>query len=513
MLSSIKDSAKLNEMISVMSLKKLKKKLLIVYHDFLNIFDREKTTQLFLHQSYDHKIELEDESQSCRSWLYLMLSHKLQKIKKYLEKNLKKKFITLSKASFASSILFIKKKDDSLRFYVNYWKLNALIKRHRYSIFLINEVLIQIQDSKYLTWLDIIITFNKLCMSTESENLISFITFFDVYKYRVMLFELINESTFFQHYINNMLFNCLHKFCQIYLNDILIYSKILKKHKTHVKEMLNKLHEVDLQINIDKCKFKIQKISFLELLIFINDLRMNSWKVDVICSWKVLQSLIHVQIFIDFCNFYQRFIKNFLKIAQFMIKLTQKNHSFEWTEICQTIFEKLKQQMTTVFILKHFDLIREANLKMNFLNYVNDEVLSQYDDEEILHSMIFYSKNSISAECNYEIYDKELLTILFDAWSIDISNWNVLIFQLRSSSIIWIWSTSWSSRNWSDDRLDELRSYSNITSRSYISQKSKIWKQMRWSECQTSSQLKQMIIKSYISIRCYCLKTNLNCSQ
>jgi len=62
MLSSIKDSAKLNEMISVMSLKKLKKKLLIVYHDFLNIFDREKTTQLLLHQSYDHKIELEDEN-------------------------------------------------------------------------------------------------------------------------------------------------------------------------------------------------------------------------------------------------------------------------------------------------------------------------------------------------------------------------------------------------------------------------------------------------------------------
>ncbi len=113
-------------------------------------------------------------------------------------------------------------------------------------------------------------------MSTASENLITFITFFDVYKYRVMLFELINELTFFQHYINDVLFDCLHKFCQIYLNDILIYSKILKKHRTHVKEMLDKLHEVDLQINIDKCEFKIQKISFLKLLIFINDLRMNS---------------------------------------------------------------------------------------------------------------------------------------------------------------------------------------------------------------------------------------------
>ncbi len=143
-LSSVEDFAKLNEMISVMSLNELKKKLSIVYHDFLNVFDKEKTTQLLLHQSYNHKIELEDESQSSRSQLYFMLSYKLQKIKKYLEKNLKKKFITLSKTLFTSSILFVKKKDDSFCFCVNYWKLNALIKRNRYSILLINEVLARI---------------------------------------------------------------------------------------------------------------------------------------------------------------------------------------------------------------------------------------------------------------------------------------------------------------------------------------------------------------------------------
>ncbi len=342
-LSSVKDFAKVNEMISVMSLNELKKKLLIVYHDFLNVFDREKTTQLSLHWSYDHKIELEEENQSSRSQLYFMSSYKLQKIKEYLEENLKKKFITFSKASFASSILFVEKKDDSLCFCMNYWKLNALIKRNLYSILLIDEVLTQIQDSKYLIQLNIIIMFNKLRMSSKSEDLTTFITFFNVYKYRVMLFELINESAFFQHYINNVLFNCLHKFCQTYLNDILIYSKTLKEHRTHVKEVLKKLHEVDLQIDIDKCKFKIQKISFLELLIFINDLRMNSWKVDVIRSWKVSRSLTHMQIFIDFCNFYQWFIKNFSKIIQLMIKLIWKNHFFEWTEICQMIFEELKQ--------------------------------------------------------------------------------------------------------------------------------------------------------------------------
>ncbi len=455
--SSVEDFVKLNEMTLIMSLNELKKKLSIIYHDFLNVFDRKKTTQLFLHRSYDHKIELEDESQSSRSWLYLILSHKLQKIKKYLEENLKKKFITLSKAFFASSILFVKKKDDSLYFCMNYWKLNALIKRNRYSILLINEVLAQIQDSKYLTQFNIIIMFNKLHMSIESENLITFVTFFDVYKYKVMLFELINESAFFQHYINDVLFECLHKFYQTYLNDILIYSKILKKHRTHVKEVLDKLREVDLQIDIDKCKFKIQKISFLKLLIFINNLQMNSWKVDVIWSWKVSRLLIHVQIFIDFCNFYQWFIKNFSKIAQSMIKLTWKDHLFEWIEICQKIFEELKQQMTTALVLKHFNSIREAILKTNFSNYVNNKILSQYDDEDILHSVIFYSKNMIFTKCNYEIYDKELLIIIrclkhwrFELKCIDISN-KIFIDHLNLKYFMFIkkltrWQARWAEK-------------------------------------------------------------------
>jgi len=68
--------------------------------------------------------------------------------------------------------------------------------------------------------------------------------------------------------------------------------------------------------------------------------------------------------------------------------------------------------VTAALVLKHFDSIREAILETDFSNYVNGEVLSQYDDEGILHSVAFYSKNMVSAECNYEIYDKELLTII-----------------------------------------------------------------------------------------------------
>jgi len=77
------------------------------------------------------------------------------------------------------------------------------------------------------------------------------------------------------------------------------------------------------------------------------------------------------------------------------------------------IFKELKQQIITAFILKHFNLIKEVILKTDFLNYVNNNVLSQYDDEEILHSVIFYSKNMILAKYNYKIYDKKLLIIIY----------------------------------------------------------------------------------------------------
>ncbi len=72
----------------------------------------------------------------------------------------------------------------------------------------------------------------------------------------------------------------------------------------------------------------------------------------------------------------------------------------------------MKKQMTEAFILCHFDQNRKTILETDLFNYVNDDILSQYNDEETLHLMIYYSKNLSFTECNYEIYDKKLLTII-----------------------------------------------------------------------------------------------------
>ena len=119
-------------------------------------------------------------------------------------------------------------------------------------------------------------------MHLNNKNFITFVTFFEAYKYRVLLFELTNDSIIYQQYMNDILFKYLNDFYLTYLNDILIYNRIKKNHIKHVRLIFQKLREVDLQINILKCEFHIQKTKFLSLLMFIDELRMNSIKIQIV---------------------------------------------------------------------------------------------------------------------------------------------------------------------------------------------------------------------------------------
>ena len=172
-------------------------KLFINYYNYANVFDKSQANILSSHRFYDHKLKFAEKANKnifFKNRIYSILNHKFEQIKKYLNEHLKKKFIVFNYASFALFVLFAEKSNDKLRFYVNYRKLNAIIKRNRYFISLINEVLIRIQDCKYLTRLNIITTFNKLRMHSNNENFIIFVIFFKIYKYRVLSFGLINNS-------------------------------------------------------------------------------------------------------------------------------------------------------------------------------------------------------------------------------------------------------------------------------------------------------------------------------
>ncbi len=411
------------------NLKAIKVKLFSEYHDFLNVFDWTQSNKLSSNRFYDHKIELISDSMLSHCQVYWMFFVKLLKVKKYLNENLSKRFITSSQIFYFFSVLFAFKANKDLRFCMNYWKLNVIFKRNRYSLLLINEIIDKIVSCKHLTRLNIISTFNKLQMHLDNKNYIIFITALEAYKYKMLSFELTNESIFFQQYMNDVLWNFLNDFCQVYLDDILIYSKTRKKHRDHVKLVLKWLCKAELQMNIQKCKFDVEETVFLEVIVLKQDLRMNSSKMIIIVNWTTLINLKEIQSFVRFVNFYRCFIRDFFKLVKSFTQLTRKNTSFVWNKVCIQAFRNLKKQISFASVFRHFDLKHQTILKINALNYVKDEILFQYNDENVLHLMIFYSKSMILAEINYHIYDKKLLIIIrcFKHWWLKLKCTELLI--------------------------------------------------------------------------------------
>lgn len=387
------------------------------YHDLAEVFSREKSDELPPHRPYDHQIILEDGKRPRPSPLYNMSQNELQELRNFLDENLTKGFIRASKSPVASPVLFVKKSNGELRFCVDYRSLNAITVKNRYPIPLIRETLDRLSKAKFYTKLDIIAAFNKLRMAEGHEWLTAFRTRYGQYESLVLPFGLCNGPSSFQHFINDVLFEYLDQFCTAYLDDILIYSTSLADHRRHVRAVLEKLGAAGLQVDVVKCRFSVTEVLFLGVLVSTQGLKMDPKKVQAVADWEIPRNTHDVRSFLGFANFYRRFIRDFAKIAGPITKLTKKNCPFHWSPSCNHAFQTLKSAFTSAPILAHFDPYLECVVETDASDFVCAGVLSQKHGN-LLHPVAFFSKKNSPAECNYEIYDKELMAIIraFEEW-------------------------------------------------------------------------------------------------
>ena len=173
----------------------LKQKIFKFFHKFKNVLNLKKIENLSFYRVYNHKIEFIDENFALsKNKIYFLSFKKFETLQKNFIKNLKKKFINLNNAFFASFILFVVKSNEQLKLCVDYQKFNVITKRNIYSILLIEKILIRVIDCKYIFKLDIISIFNKFRMKINNENFITFICFLNIYKYHVFFFRF-NQRT------------------------------------------------------------------------------------------------------------------------------------------------------------------------------------------------------------------------------------------------------------------------------------------------------------------------------
>ncbi|KAH0602480.1 uncharacterized protein H6S33_008819, partial [Morchella sextelata] len=388
------------------------------YKRFHKMMDEEFAKEMPPRRPYDHKIPLKGEKEPPFGPLYGMSREELIVMKQYIQDNLQKGFIQASSSPAGAPVLFVKKADGTLRLCVDYRGLNELTVKNRYPLPLIRETLDRLSKAKWYTKLDLRQGYNQIRMAEGEEWKTAFRTRYGHFEYTVMPFGLTNTPATFQHFINDCVRDYLDMFCTAYLDDILIYSDTFEEHQVHVEKVLEALQRNGVLLKPEKCEFHTQSTTYLGLIIEPNGIKMDPKKVETVKNWTVPKTVKDVQAFLGFANFYRRFIRGFSEMASPLTRLTRKDISFGWTSEAQTAFNALKGAFTTAPILTHFDPEKEITVETDASDYVSAGVLSQYDDNGILRPVAYFSKKHSPAECNYEIYDKELLAIIrsFEEW-------------------------------------------------------------------------------------------------
>jgi len=388
------------------------------YHDRISAFSRANSELLPPHRPSDHRIKLKEGATAPSGPLYPMSRDQSEVLRDYLQDNLTKGFIRASQSPASSPVLFVKKSDGGLRFCVDYRALNALTVKNRYPLPLISETLQKLSKAVIYTKLDIIAAFNRLRMAKGDEWMTAFACQYGLYEYTVMPFGLCNGPASFQGYINHILSDSLFEFCTAYLDDILIFSSSREEHVVHVRRVLDRLIEAGLQVDVTKCEFHATEVHYRGLIVTTSGVRMDPKKVETIKNWETPSNVKDVQSFLGFANFYRRFIPRFSAVASPLTALTKKDKPFRWTPEATSAFERLKAEFIKQPILAHFDPDLQIVLETDASDYVAAGVLSQWGKDGLLHPVAFYSSKHTPAECNYEIYDKELGAIVkaFELW-------------------------------------------------------------------------------------------------
>ena len=391
----------------------------IEYHDFLDVFAEKSARTLPPHRSYDHTIEIEEGTKLPTGRIYNMSEIELKALKEYLDEMLGKGFIRASHSSTGAPVVFVKKKDGGLRLCVDYRGLNQITRKSRYPIPLIGNLIDQLKSAKIYSKIDLRSGYNNVRIAKGQEWLTAFRTRYGLFEYLVMPFGLTNAPATFQYFMNDIFHDMVDLFVVVYLDDILIYSDSLEEHQVHVKKVLARLQQHDLHARPHKCQFHTKSVEYLGVIVTPNGITMDPGKIQTILDWPAPKTVKELQSFLGFANFYRRFIDNYSGIVVPLTRLLRKDIKWKWGERQQQVFDLLKEAFTAAPILRHFDPKLPVIVECDASDYAIAAIVSQIDPiTQEIRPVAFHARTMISAELNYDVYDKELLAIYeaFKQW-------------------------------------------------------------------------------------------------
>jgi hypothetical protein len=237
----------------------------------------------------------------------------------------------------------VEKKDGTQWMCIDYRSLNEVTIKNKYPLPWIEDLFNQMKGASVFSKIDLRSGYHQLKIRESDIPKIAFRTRYGLYEYTVMSFGLINAPAYFMYLMNKVFMEYLDRFIVVFIDDILIFSKMMEEHEEHLRLVLEKLRSNQLYAKFTKCEFWLTEVAFLGHIIFAGGVSVDPGKVKNVLNWMPPTTVSEIRSFLGLAGYYRRFIKDFSKIAKQMTKLLEKNKAFEWTWECQASFEKLKK--------------------------------------------------------------------------------------------------------------------------------------------------------------------------
>jgi len=235
-----------------------------------------------------------------------------------------------SSSPFSSSVLLVKKPDNSWRFCVDYRELNAQTVKDKFPIPVADELFDELHGACFFSKLDLSSGYHQVRMHPDDVHKTVFHTHEVLYEFLVMAFGLTNAPATFQAFMNEVLRPFLRRFFFVFFDDILVYSNSWAEHLQHLRLILDMLRAHRLFVKCSKCAFGTTFVAYLGHDVSAEGVAMDINKVRAVQDWLQSRSTRILRGFLELAGYYRKFIKDFGAVAAPLTRLLQKN-AFAWS--------------------------------------------------------------------------------------------------------------------------------------------------------------------------------------